>query len=610
MCVAKVGGGMRMGRRTRQPLPMVLLGLLVLCTLLPLSPAIARTGTIHRWTVASRLGAGVAANDATFVDARSGWAVGDSGTLFATRDGGTSWVQVLVGASDDLRHVRFADVRRGYAVGGTALLITTDGGASWQRIASPSLPGGLQDLAAPSMATLVALAAPAGSASGIWVSADGGGSWRQSFAAAAGLSLSQLLFTSPTSGWACGTAGLFHSADGGQSWTPLDLHLAQYQMLAALPPDTLAIGGVAATTGGQWAATIERSGDSGAIWSATGLRPVALPAEAAVHALAVSPDGGLVAAGASLYEGAGGATWIRQSLPKGEGPAVSTVGYRDGQPYALAGNSFLLGSAADGTPLAGPGQTPYPSAIPTTATSSATPTATPQGSPATPGTVPTTMQLTATPTQGLVAFATPTPPALIPFPSTVAPPLRLGRIVPASVVAGSGARLTLGGDGFDALVTIGIGGTDVVDAHMGRTGTLIFVLPAALLPGIYDVRLTEPDGRAATLHGALTVAPRLTLASHLLHPSVIAGATAVVLAQSAPGAVIEVRVLVPGGRQASGIRIAVQRGERGQWRVLLAVGAHVPAGSLRVVLTARLGEQAMWQALALRVVAATTAQGR
>ena len=600
MCVTEVGNAMKMERRSRQWLPIVLLGLLVLSTIRPLASAIARTGTTHRWRVTASLGTGITTNDATFVDALSGWAVGNGGTLLATRNGGASWVQVVVGATDDLRHVRFADTRRGYAVGGTALLSTTDGGASWQRITSPTLPGGLGDLAAPSMATLVALAAPAGSASGIWVSADDGGSWRQSFAVPSGLALSQLLFTGPASGWACGTAGLFHSTDGGQSWLPLDLHLAQYQMLAARPPDTLALGGVAAATGGQWAATIERSGDNGASWSMASLRPVALPAEASVHALAVAPDGGMVAAGASLYESAGGATWIRQSLPKGDGPAVSTVGYRDGQPYAMAGGSFLRGSTADGTQIDSSGQILSPSAIPTAAPGVAAASATPQGSPATPGAVPANAQATATP--GLVAFATPVPPALIPFPSTAAPPLRLGRIVPARVVAGSGARLTIGGGGFDALATIGIGGTDVVDAHVGRTGTLIFMLPAALVPGVYDVRLTEPDGRTAALHGALTVIPRLTLAARLLHPSIVAGTTAVVLAQSAPGAVLEVQVLVPGGRQVSGIRIAVQRGDRGQWRVLLAVGAHVPTANLRVVLTAHLGTQTIRQTLALRMV--------
>ena len=602
MYVAEVGGAMRMEPRTRQRLPIVLLGLLAISALLPTAPVIARTGSSHRWTVAANLGTGIAANDATFVDARSGWAVGNGGTLLATRDGGTSWVQVLVGVSDDLRHVRFADPRRGYAVGGAALLSTADGGASWQRIASPTLPGGLQDLAAPSMGTLVALAAPAGSAAGIWVSADTGITWRQSFAAPAGLALSQLLFTSPASGWACGTAGLFHSADGGQSWASLDLHLAAYQMLAVLPPDTLAIGGVAGATGGQWAATIERSGDNGASWSATGLRPVALAEEASVHALAVAPDGGLVAAGASLSESVDGTTWTRQSLPKGDGPAVSAAGYRGGRPYALAGNSFLLGSAADGTPVDRSSQT---------ATPSATPAGVPPGSPATPGATPTApdgatataqAEAIATATPGLVAFATSVPSAVIPFPSAVAAPsLRLERIVPASVVAGSRTRLALGGSGFDALATIGIGGSDIVDAGLQGIGTLTFALPAALVPGTYDVRLTEPDGRTATLHGALTVVPRLTLAARLLHPTIAAGTTAAVLAQTAPGAALDVHVLAPNGRLASGIGITFQRGDRGQWRVLLAVGTHVPAGSLRVVLTARLGTQTARQDLALRV---------
>ena len=54
---------------------------------------------------------------AHFVDARTGWAVGEGGTIVATRDGGTSWSAQVSGTDKALFGVHFADARTGWAVG-------------------------------------------------------------------------------------------------------------------------------------------------------------------------------------------------------------------------------------------------------------------------------------------------------------------------------------------------------------------------------------------------------------------------------------------------------------------------------------------------------------
>ncbi|MCC6295751.1 MAG: hypothetical protein IT469_03470, partial [Pseudomonadales bacterium] len=73
-----------------------------------------------------------------FVDAQRGWAVGDGGTVIATRDGGARWQPQASGTQAWLQSLHFAaDGQRGWAVGVDGTVIATrDGGASWQPQAS------------------------------------------------------------------------------------------------------------------------------------------------------------------------------------------------------------------------------------------------------------------------------------------------------------------------------------------------------------------------------------------------------------------------------------------------------------------------------------------
>ena len=67
-----------------------------------------------------------------FIDANIGWAVGSSGIIRTTTDGGTNWLCPSSGTIKDLRSVYFVDATTGWAVGSSGtILMTTDGGASW-----------------------------------------------------------------------------------------------------------------------------------------------------------------------------------------------------------------------------------------------------------------------------------------------------------------------------------------------------------------------------------------------------------------------------------------------------------------------------------------------
>lgn len=72
-------------------------------------------------------------NAVSFVDAETGWAVGASGAIFSTRDGGRSWRPQTSGVDSDLRDVKFLDRSEGWAVGNEGVVLhTTDGGQTWK----------------------------------------------------------------------------------------------------------------------------------------------------------------------------------------------------------------------------------------------------------------------------------------------------------------------------------------------------------------------------------------------------------------------------------------------------------------------------------------------
>src|SRR6185436_11424105 len=87
-------------------------------------------------------------HDIQFVSSRLGWAVGDHGVIWHTRDGGAHWELQTSNVTCTLSSVCFLTDRVGWAAGGATmpftrlssgvLLQTTDGGKSWRSLlASP-----------------------------------------------------------------------------------------------------------------------------------------------------------------------------------------------------------------------------------------------------------------------------------------------------------------------------------------------------------------------------------------------------------------------------------------------------------------------------------------
>ena len=81
--------------------------------------------------------AGVTSNlkDVFMADASTGWAVGDSGTILKTTNGGETWTSQTSGATTSLKAVSAVSTSVAWiAGGGGAILKTTNGGGTWTNV--------------------------------------------------------------------------------------------------------------------------------------------------------------------------------------------------------------------------------------------------------------------------------------------------------------------------------------------------------------------------------------------------------------------------------------------------------------------------------------------
>lgn len=197
-----------------------------------------------------------------FLDKKNGWAVGGSGTVLATRDGGRSWIVQSSGTQNELQSVYFLDGQSGWLVGqkGT-VLTTTDGGANWGPAAIDSQEN-LNDIAFADALTAWIV----GDNGTLLVSRDGGKTW-SAVKSGVSTSLKDVFFINAETGWAVGSNGvILATIDGGASWHAQPN--AVYSDLARVFFISRTVGWVVGNNG-----TIRRTSDGGLTWtSQDGLR--------------------------------------------------------------------------------------------------------------------------------------------------------------------------------------------------------------------------------------------------------------------------------------------------------------------------------------------------
>ncbi|KAF0139185.1 MAG: hypothetical protein FD122_3447 [Stygiobacter sp.] len=155
-----------------------------------------------------------------FINANSGWAVGATGKIIYTTNGGANWGTQTSGVTNQLNSVSFSGSLNGLIAGsGGKILMTSDGGLIWQTMNS----GTTVDLfGVYSVSTTTAIAV--GDNGKIIKTIDGGFTWTSKVSGTTDV-LWSVFFTDANTGWAVGgnyafgRSTILKTINGGESWT-------------------------------------------------------------------------------------------------------------------------------------------------------------------------------------------------------------------------------------------------------------------------------------------------------------------------------------------------------------------------------------------------------
>jgi photosystem II stability/assembly factor-like uncharacterized protein len=164
---------------------------------------------------------------ALFAGEGRGWAFGEAGALYTTRDGGANWERQRVPTRHLLLGGWFLNAEQGWLVGaGATVLQTNDGGETWHTGALPGLAPASGNNAGAERVRLRATSFvdrkkgwAVGAGGRVFVTRDGGRTWDAQGSNVA-TDLFDVKFLDEFEGWAVGAQGtLIHTADGGAHWT-------------------------------------------------------------------------------------------------------------------------------------------------------------------------------------------------------------------------------------------------------------------------------------------------------------------------------------------------------------------------------------------------------
>jgi photosystem II stability/assembly factor-like uncharacterized protein len=193
-------------------------------------------------------------------DGKTGWIVGEEGTILHSNDGGRTWTRQQSGTTKNLFKVAVADDSNALAVGADATILrTSDGGAHWQSVKSPKMITYFDVTYSDKNTAWIA-----GEFSTVLGSTDGGQNWNLASGGNTGDftigPFFTITFSDPQNGVAAGLAGeLSVSSDGGKSWKPQKLpdQVGTYVLVRDSASKKLWVGGTGGkmfvlNPGGQW----------------------------------------------------------------------------------------------------------------------------------------------------------------------------------------------------------------------------------------------------------------------------------------------------------------------------------------------------------------------
>ena len=155
---------------------------------------------------------------AVFIRNGRGWAFGEAGTIYTTRDSGDTWVKLQSPTRRLLLGGFFVDEYRGWIVGAGATIIqTSDGGDTWYQSTLPQVEKSIRFTATSFVDNRNGWAV--GSGGIVYRTVNGGRTWQRQ-ESTVHVDLLDVKFVDALEGWAVGAEGtIIHTVDGGAHWT-------------------------------------------------------------------------------------------------------------------------------------------------------------------------------------------------------------------------------------------------------------------------------------------------------------------------------------------------------------------------------------------------------
>jgi photosystem II stability/assembly factor-like uncharacterized protein len=156
----------------------------------------------------------------SFINTNEGWAVGSSGTLLKTTNGGSTWTAKTFVNSSLLIGCYFFDSSTGWVVGDDGAYKTTDGGNTWTHVTGSTLLTRI--FFANSLLGFGVGGSTAGQYGAIHKTTDGGATWTSTINSTTWHRMYGLQFVSLVTGFVFDENGLMlKTTDAGVSWNPV-----------------------------------------------------------------------------------------------------------------------------------------------------------------------------------------------------------------------------------------------------------------------------------------------------------------------------------------------------------------------------------------------------
>ncbi|MEO6097000.1 MAG: YCF48-related protein [Fibrobacteria bacterium] len=191
-------------------------------------------------------------------DSNVGYAVGELGTVVASKDGGASWTVQPTGTTAKFTALQFLDARMGWAVGYSGSLFKTeDGGSLWKNTAGTDFTGVMFNAVSfPSRDTGWVVGTSVDSLGRCIIrTTDGGKTWEAQGPKAGPddiyRELNGVHFIDSHRGWVAGEKGFYSTIDAGNTWTPINPSIPSrfsWNVVSAIQFVTPLIGWMAIST--------------------------------------------------------------------------------------------------------------------------------------------------------------------------------------------------------------------------------------------------------------------------------------------------------------------------------------------------------------------------